>query len=247
MRITGGQQGIKLTAVFHDALRITWRLQRDPSEDQPPTEFTLSPHGCAPANVIASCRLLRQTVTCHQMEIIVRGSAHRLTAQETPGDPPAEADAVLTTAEDLEVVQRETDTYFNYPDTVTDLDRTHLRVCRMLSEGKTTLAPTAFRLEAELDDPPPDTLVPGAIWLEGQQIPFRVADHDLVLRGITVWHPNGWIEPVTDSQRTYVLQPADERFLLSPDGAETPPEPWGLTDVPEPQMPAIPDDLFPAG
>ena len=152
VRITGGKRGVKLTAVFHDALHITWRIPTDEADEQPATQFTLSPHGYTPANVIASCRLLRQVLTCPQLEILVKGTANRLTTRDPHMAVPTHTDVVQGTAEDLEVVQRAASTYFPYPEQLTNVDRVHLRVCRMLCDGRTALAPTPFTIQVELDE-----------------------------------------------------------------------------------------------
>lgn len=250
VRITGGKHGVKLTSVFHDALHIIWRVPLDEADGQPATQFTLAPAGCLPANVVASCRLLRQVLTCPQFDLLVKGTTNRLTTRDRDAEVPARAEIIQGTAEDLEAVQRATNTYFTFPEGLSALDRAHLRVCRMLCEGRTTLAPQTFTVRLEVDEPPLGTTMPGPIWLDGQQVTFQVGDHELVLRNITIWHPRGWIEPVMESgaagATARVLQPVDGWFFLSPDGAVRAPEPWGLPDVRDPESPKLPDGLFAA-
>jgi hypothetical protein len=110
------------------------------------------------------------------------------------------------------------------------------------------MAPTAFLIQITLDHLPQAALTPGPVWLDGQQVTFHVAEHELVLRNITIWHPKGWLNPTpgsdADETLTYVLEPRRERFILSPDGSAASPEPWNLTGVSEPEPPTIPDGLF---
>ena len=248
VRITSGQKGVKLTAVFHEALNITWRLPLDKEEEQPVTQFTLSPQDSLPANVVSSCRLLRQVLACPRLEIAVKGTPIQLTTREPSTRVPIDAEIVQGTAEDLETVQRATETYFTYPEGLTPLDRAHLRVCRMLCEGRTTVAPQPFTVRVELGEPPPDTASPGLLRLEGQPVTFNVGRHELVLRNITIWHPRAWLEPAKESTNDgvsgYIVEPSGERFVLSPDGAASVPERWGLIDVNDPDPPELPEGLF---
>lgn len=246
VRITGGTLGIKLTAVFHETLHITWRVNLVEPQPSPATRFTLTPEGQTCSNVIAACRLLRQILSHKHLEIDVRGTRNGMVTRDAPTDLPGHAAVVLEIAEDLEAVQRATDTYFPYPSIATPTDRVHLRVCRMLAQGRSAMAPTTSRVNIRLTHRPEDPTEPGPISLDGQSMVFPFAGREFVLRDITIWHPNAWLkaaEDDSDSSPHYVLEPANERFILSPDNALAPPRAWDLTGIREPDVPPIPEGI----
>lgn len=51
-------------------------------------------------------------------------------------------------------------------------------------------------------------------------------------------------ESTNDGVSGYIVEPSGERFVLSPDGAASVPEPWGLINVNDPDPPELPEGLF---
>jgi hypothetical protein len=235
LRMAMGVRGATISARFHDAFLMRWRIPSDFEEDEVGlTTFTLSPTGLPPSSVVHACHLLRQLLSNPAFEIDVMDEPLVGSTSDPAQDVPDYVSYIEELAEDLEVVQRSTGSYFpfEFPD---ESERVALRVARLLLEGKAVHAPPSVVLSLQGDS---DAVEPGSaerVDIQGQTLPFTFCGKEVAVRGVSISHPGCQLSPSAGEDASYVLVPLGEPFLLRPDTAEVAnPTPWGLPGIPEP-------------
>lgn len=235
LRMAMGVKGATISARFHDALLMRWRIPSDfEGGEAGTTTLTLSPIGSSPPSVVHACHLLRQLLGNPAFEIDVMDEPLVGTTSDPAQGIPAYVSYIEELAEDLEVVQRSTDSYFpfEFPD---ESERVALRVARLLLEGKAVYAPPSVVLSLQGDSEAADVGGAERIDIQGQTLPFTFCGREVAIRGVSISHPGCQLSPSAEEYAAYVLVPLGEPFLLRRDGGEVAnPTPWGLPGIPEP-------------
>lgn len=146
--------GVAVRARFFNALTLKALLPHDQSEGcQLSPQLSLA--GCEPANVVRAITLLECFTEAKSVGLQLDGNefARLLTHDDPNGMFPGDRMDILShkeIAQDLVVVQDKTLGYFGYPETIRGADRIHVRVLRLLLEGRCVVLPFVHEASSTL-------------------------------------------------------------------------------------------------
>ena len=190
--------------------------------------------------------------TAHHIKVDIGGN--HLCTVETDADQRDALDSQLlkfrSVAQDLQIVQNHTNTYFPMPAEWTGLERVYLRCLRLLIEGECVALPNAGTLTVNLQRP--DVGGPRIAFMEQPDFGFEIFGHDLKVGRTYIYGPTVTAENGTEALEAVERgEGKDFPVRLKPGGGnkyfwafkpdlrtdETVnplPVPWGLADIPEP-------------
>lgn len=256
-----GSVGYSLDLVFYGTLKLGLRL---PSElTEPMTlDYSFTPEGDSVRDVARAARLSLDLVASRSLmlsaddgTVLTRGHGPDWRDRADPAWIKA-MQLLNESATDLAVVQEETNTHFPMPDSLSVLDRIHLRMLRLILEGKCTWHPQLKSFEAvlvpreDLDEGTAKLLSgdPMALALTQSRGSVEVGGQTLPLPTVTYWHPAMRLENADEARSCLmrgqeasvrVVSDDDTNFRVYVQGrvsdpnAPLAPAPWGLTEVHE--------------
>lgn len=241
----------------------------EPKSLRPGIDLQLNYGAIRPAvvsEVLSTMRVLRAAT---RLEVTGNGqpltTLHNNNAPTTSADYDADLLAIEQFADDLDVVQRHTHTFFDIPEYMQPGDRVKLRVARLLIEGFIVASPSAREFTVRLADSGADewrALVQrprSVVWPAGSHV-VEVAGRSLTIGNVYAIHPQATAVNAQEAIETIDagnwegfqvhFRPGDDPFFYIALADVEPAEIrskrvawWSLFGV---DQPSAPDDLPPA-